>query len=129
MPPFKYFAVEIYEHSVLVDFITYSDSVITEEGQAILSPDSLELRKSKWLPRFFKTTVLVSRMVLHGVVKCELQDGKYRIGKYDKGEKIEMTYFDSEGNEISRQEFYNGLRSEWDSEDGTNRFIVIGTRK
>jgi len=121
--------LEVYENSVLVDFVTYSDSNITEEGRAFLYPDSLELRKSKWLPRFFKTTVPADSMVLHGTVKSEWQDGKYRIGKYDKGEQFEMTYFDSEENEISYQEFYDGLRSPGDPEEGTNRFFIHGTKK
>ena len=121
--------LEVYENSVLVDFVSYSDSNITEEGQAFLYPDSLELRKSKWLPRFFKTTVPADSMVLHGIVKSQWKEGKYRIGKYDNGEKLEMTYFDSEGNEISYQEFYDGLRSQRDPEQGTNRYFIHGTKK
>ena len=121
--------LEVYENSVLVDFVTYSDSNITEEGQAFLYPDSLELRKSKWLPRLFTTTVPADSMVLHGIVKSRWQNGKYRIGKYDKGDKLEMTYFDSNGNEITRQEFYGGWRSEWDPEQGTNRYFIHGTKK
>ena len=121
--------LEVYEGSVLVDFVTYSDSNITEEGQAFLYPDSLELRKSKWLPRFFKTTVPADSMVLHGIVKSQWNEGKYRIGKYNQGKKLEMTYFDSEGNEISYLEFYGGLRSHWDPEQGTNLYIIHGTKK
>ncbi len=121
--------LEVYENSVLVDFVTYSDSNIIEQGQAFLYPDSLEIRKSKWLPRFFKTTVPVDSMVLHGIVKSQWKEGKYRIGEYNKGEKLGMTYFDSEGTEISRQEFYNGLRSQWDPEQGTNRYFIHGTKK
>lgn len=121
--------LEVYENSVLVDFVTYSDSNLTEEGQAFLYPDSLEIRKSKWLPRFFTTTIPADSMVLHGIVKSQWKEGKYRIGKYDKGKKLEMTYFDSEGNEISYQEFYGGLRSHGDPEQGANRYIINGTKK
>lgn len=121
--------LEVYENSVLVDFVTYLDSNITEQGKAFLYPDSLEVRKSKWLPRFFKMTVPADSMVLHGIVKSQWKEGKYRIGKYDQGEKLEMTYFDSKGNEISYQEFYGGLRSHWDPEQGTNLYIIHGTKK
>lgn len=121
--------LEVYENSVLVDFVTYSDSNITEEGQAFLYPDSLELRKSNWLPRFFKTTVPADSMVLHGIVKSKWHEGKYRIGKYDNGEKLEMTYFNSEGTVISYQEFYSGRRSQWDPEPGTDRYFIYGIKK
>ena len=121
--------LEVYENSVLVDYITYLDSNITEQGQAFLYPDSLRVRKSKWLPRFLKTWVPADRVVLHGIVKSQWNEGKYRIGKYDQGEKLEMTYFDPKGNEISYQEFYGGLRSQWDPEQGTNFYIIHGTKK
>jgi len=119
----------VYENSVLIDFVTYSDSNITEEGQAFLFPCSLELRQYKWLPKFFNTTILADSMVLHGIVKSQWKEGKYRIGKYDNGEKLEMTYFDSEGNKISYQEFYGGMRSQWNPEQGTNRYLIHGTKK
>lgn len=121
--------IEVYNNSVLVNFVTYTESIITEEGQAFLYRDSIEIRKSKWLPRFFKKTVPVDRIVLHGIVKSQWKEGKYRIGKYDNGEKLEMAYFDSEGNEISYQEFYRGFRSHSDPEEGTNLYIIHGTKK
>ncbi len=121
--------LKVYEDKVFVDFVTYTDSTIAEQGKAFLYPDSLELRKSKWLPRFFKITVPADSMILHGIVKSQWNEGKYRIGKYDKGEKLEMTYFDSQGNEISYQEFYGGLRSQWDPEQGTDRYFIHGTKK
>lgn len=121
--------LDVYETSVLVDFITYLDSNITEQGQAFLYPDSLEIRKSKWLPRLFKTTVPADSMVLHGMVETQWNEGKYRIGKYDHGEKLEMTYFDCQGNEISRQEFYGVFCSHGDPEQGTNLYIIYGTKK
>jgi hypothetical protein len=121
--------LEVYENSALVDFVTYLDSNITEQGQALLYAVSLEVRKSKWLPRFFKTTVPADSMVLHGIVKSQWKEGKYRIGQYNKGEKIEMFYYDAEGNEISCQEFYGGLRSQGDPEQGTNLYLIHGTKK
>lgn len=121
--------LEIYENSVLVDFVTYTDSSISEQGKAFLYPYSFDLRKSKWLPRFFKTTVQADSLVLHGIVKTHWKEGKYRIGNYDNGDKLEMTYFDSERNEITYQEFYDGLRIQWDPESGTNRYIIYGNKK
>lgn len=120
--------LEVYENSVLVDFVTYSDSNITEQGQAFLYPDSLELRRSKWIPRFFKTTVQADSMVLHGIVKSQWKEGKYRVGRYDNGEKLEVTYYDSTDTEISRQEFYGNIRNHWDPEQGTNIYIIHGTK-
>ena len=121
--------LEVYKNKVLVYFVTYSDSIITEEGQAFLYPVSLEFRKSKWLPRFFKTTVPADSMVLHGTVITQWNDEKYRIGQYDNGKKIEMIYYDSNGNEITNYEFYGGLRSHRDPEQGTDLYIIHGTEE
>lgn len=121
--------LEVYENKILVNFISYSDSNIIVQGQAFLYPDSLELRKSKWLPRFFKTTVPADSMVLHGTVVSQWEDGKYRIGKYDNGEKIQMAYYDTNGNMITYREFYGSWRSQWNPEQGTNRYFIHGTKK
>ena len=70
-------------------------------------------------------------MVLDGIVINQRKDGKYRIGKYENGKKIEMTYHDSTGNKIDSNEFYGILYSQTDPEQGTNHFIISGikTRK
>lgn len=121
--------IQVYDDKVLVDYKSYYNSTMTEEGQAFLYPDSMDVRKSKWLPRFIRTSIPVDRMILHGIIETQGKEGKYRIGKYENGEKKEMTYFDSGGNEITYQDFYGNLRSQGDPEQGTNIYIIHGTKK
>ena len=121
--------IKVYSDRVLVDFKTFTDSNLIEQGQAFLYPKSLVIRKSKWLPRFFKTTVQADSLVLHGIVQSYVKNGKYRVGRYENGQKIDMKYYDERGNEIDYQEFYRGLRDYWATEEGTNRYIIHGTKK
>lgn len=120
--------IKVYSDRVLVDYKTFTDSFLTEQGQAFLYPKSLVIRKTKWLPRFFKTTVQADSLVLHGIVQSYITNGKYRVGRYENGLKIEMKYYDERGNEIDYQEFYRGLRDYWGTEEGTNRYIIHGTK-
>lgn len=121
--------IQVYDDKVLVDYKSYYDSTLTEEGQAFLYPDSMDVRRSKWLPSFMRTTIPVDRMILHGIIETQGKDGKYRIGKYENGDQNEMTYFDSNGNEITYHDFYGNIRSQGDPETGTNRYIIRGIKK
>lgn len=121
--------LQVYTDKVLVNFRTYSNSNLISNGQSFLYPCMIEVRKSKWLPRFFKTIVSADSVVLHGIVQSQWDDGKYRIGKYENGQVIEMTYYNSSNKIISRQEFYKNLRISWDVEQGINLFIIHGTKE
>ena len=121
--------LEVYDNMVLVDYVIYSDSFEREKGKAFLYPDSIEIRRSRWLPRFVRKTIPADSMVLHGIVETQGNDGKYRIGKYEYGKKIEMTYYDSNGEKINHQDFYGIFCTHGDPEKGTNRFFIHGTKK
>jgi len=116
--------LQVFPDKLHVDYKTFVDSNLTEQGQAFLYPDTIEIRKSRWLPGFIKTEVSVSRVVLHGEVKSQWTEGKYRIGKYENGKKITVIYYSPDGNEITYLEFYEGFRSHWDPEQGTGDYII-----
>ena len=121
--------IQVYSDKILVDTKYYSDSNLIEQEQAYHYPVTLEIRKSKWLPRIFKTTVPADSIVLHGVVKRRGNYGKYRIGKYENGQKTEMTYYNADGIEISYYDFYGAMLPHGDPEQGINIFLIHGTKK
>ena len=111
----------------------YKDSILLETANAYFYPISYSAPKFCPLTicilgKFFKNEVQADNIVFHGTTK-NWKDGKYRIGKYENGEKKEMTYFDSGGNEITYKDFYGNIRSEGDPEHGTNQYIIHGTEK
>lgn len=117
----------------LVYYETYKDSILVGSVNAYFYPITYSV------PRFcafytcilggvFKKEISADSIVLHGSTK-HWRDGNYRIGKYEHGEKIEMTYFDSEGNEISYQDYYGNWKSQWDPEKGTGLFFSHGRKK
>ncbi len=120
--------LKVYDDKYLVEFTSYTDSSITEKGQGFIYHVSVELRKSKWLPRFIKKTVPADSLILHGTIKTIAENGKWRVGEYNEGTKIDVRYYNSENVEISKEEFYLGLRSQWDREGGTNRYYFYGTK-
>lgn len=121
--------IQVYSDKILVDYRYYSDSNLIEHGRAYHYPATLEIRKSKWLPRIFKTTVPADSIVLHGIVKKNWKYGKYRIGKYVNGHKTEMTYYNAEGIEISYHDFYGAMLFHGDPEKGTSIFLIHGNKK
>ena len=121
--------IQIYSQKILVHYRTYKDSTLLEDAQAFLYPRSIEVPKFKLFPCFFKETIPADSIVLHGIVKSYFLNGRYRIGKYQNGSKINMTYYDTTGIEITRQKFYLGYHIQWDPEDGTNSYFVKWNRK
>lgn len=114
---------------LFVNYIDYLDSTFSEKGQAFIYPDTITVRKSRWLPSLFKTKVKADSMILHGKIVSYGENGKYRVGRYEHGEKLEMTYFDSTHSEISATEYYSYSRPHFDPETGTNRFLIHGQKK
>ncbi|MBX3163382.1 MAG: hypothetical protein KF900_02790 [Bacteroidetes bacterium] len=121
--------LQTYSDKILANYRIYSDSILKEEGQAYLYPDTTKISRSKWLPRFITKQCFVDRAVLHGIVTCFSESGKYRVGKYDNGQKITMNYYNPSNNEITYSEFYgNNLRIDYDPEQGT-KYLFHGKKK
>ena len=120
--------IKVYSKKTYVNLkTTYNDSILISDKEAFLYPTLWEVPKYRFFPYFFKEKVEVDSMVLHGTTKNWKLDGKYRIGKYDNGKKLSMKYFDSNGEEISKEEFYEHLqniRGRGDEEKGTGTFLT-----
>ena len=119
--------LQVFTNKTYVHYKTYKDSILLEDAEAFLYPTVWKLPKYRFFPFFFKKEVKVDSVVSHGTVKSYSSDGKYRIGKYDNGVKLNMTYFDSTGTEISETDFYGeGFRINHDPEQGFNNFLLRG---
>jgi hypothetical protein len=121
--------LETFEDKTYVKFSTYTDSILQKTGTAYLYPCNLEIRKSRLLPRSFKTIVEVDSMVYHGEITNQWKNGKYSKSYYDNGVKYQYTYYDSTDTEIKYREFYEGHRSHWDPEKGNGFYLFYGTKK
>jgi len=118
--------ITIFSNKVLVDFKSYSDTNLIENIQAYLYTDTTEYKKTRWLFWSRNIQVVKDSVVYHGTARIYGESGKYRIGKYNNGKKIEMKYFDSKGDIITKYEFYGRLRSQGDHELGYNIFFIHG---
>ncbi len=120
--------LKVYSKKTFVNLkITFNDSILISDEEAFLYPIIQEFPKYRFFPFFFKEKVVMDSVVLHGNTKNWELDGKYRIGKYDNGKKISMKYFDSKGEEISRDKFYEHLqnvRGRCGEEKGTGTIII-----
>ncbi|KAA3615256.1 MAG: hypothetical protein D8M58_22085 [Calditrichaeota bacterium] len=121
--------IQCYPGKTLVQYKTYVDSLLSEDGYAFLYSTQLEVPRYKLFPYIFKKEISIDSMVYHGIVKSYFEDGKYRIGKYQNGTKIYMKYFDSTGTEISRNKYYLGIRIHFDPEKGNNHYLIDGIKE
>ncbi|MFK7972072.1 MAG: hypothetical protein AB8F95_17015 [Bacteroidia bacterium] len=121
--------IQVFEAKVQVKFRTYYDSTLRVEAEAFLYPSSIKIRRSRWLPRFIQIKLAADSVVLHGTATTIEKDGKYRIGKYEHGEKIEVHYYNADGNEITRRMYYGNVRSHRDPDSGNQSYFIRGRKK
>lgn len=120
--------IEIFSNKVLVNYERHRQNELKERGQAFLYPVKIKVRKSKVLPSFIKTQIAADSVVLHGTIRTEWKNGNYRIGEYNYGNKTKMEYFNKLEEQISRDEFYEGIRINYDVEKGINIFFIHGRK-
>ncbi|HAS35932.1 MAG TPA: hypothetical protein DCS15_05560 [Flavobacteriales bacterium] len=99
--------IKVYPGRILLEYKTYIDSVLTEQGGAFHYPDSSKLPKTNTSAKAEESSFSLSEVQLHGTVKHINKDGKYRVGHYVKGRKVSMRYYDADGAEISSKDFGN----------------------
>ncbi len=89
----------------LIHYMNYSDSILTEEGQAYFVPTTIKIPRFKLLRNTFTKKVAADSIIFHGQRKTYLKNKYLKTENFQNGNKISVKYFDSNGQEINEQEY------------------------
>lgn len=96
-----------FPNKTLVEYKAYTDSNLRERAQAFLIPIVQEWPKYRFFGNLFTTEVQLDSIVFHGQRTSYLDNQYHKTEKFENGNLISTTYFDSDGQKISEEEFEN----------------------
>ena len=97
--------LEVYENKTLVIIKEYENGKLIEESTTFLFPVTRSIPKFRLTGNLIKTKVYMDSIVRHGPSTKFYSDNRKKVIEYENGTQIRFRYFDSNGQDVTREEF------------------------